>query len=162
MEGAARAELRREGFAPARQRLLRQLDLRYHGQAYELTLPFGRDYVRAFHRAHRQRYGYADPGRSLEVVNVRLRAVGLTDKPRLVRHALVGAAPPDGARIKRAPVFFAGRRFATDFYRRERLRPGNRFAGPAVVAEYSATTVLPPGWRSRVDAFENLLLEPEG
>ena len=160
LERAARAELRREGFAPARQRLLRQLDLRYHGQAYELTLPFSREFVRAFHRAHRQRYGYADPARPLEVVNVRLRAVGVTEKPRFVRHALTGATPPASARVKRAPVYFNGRRLATDFYLRERLRPGNRFAGPAVVPEYSATTVLPPGWRARVDFYENLVLEP--
>lgn len=160
LERAARAELRREGFASARQRLLRQLDLRYHGQAYELTLPFSRDFVRAFHRAHRQRYGYADPARPLEVVNVRLRAVGVTEKPRFVRHAPAGGTPPASARIKRATVYFNGGRLATDFYLRERLRPGNRFAGPAVIPEYSATTVLPPGWRARVDFYENLVLEP--
>jgi N-methylhydantoinase A len=56
-------------------------------------------------------------------------------------------------------VWFDGRRLATDFYIRERLRPGARLRGPAVVAEYSATTVLPPGWRARVDAWENLVLE---
>jgi len=160
LERSAYAELRREGFVLARQRLLRRLDLRYRGQAYELTLPYSRDFVRAFHRTHRQRYGYADLARSLEVVNVRLRAVGLMEKPRVARHALAGAMLPAAARIKRAPVFFDGRRLATDFYLRERLRPGNRFDGPAVIAEYSATTVLPPGWRARVDAFENLLLEP--
>ena len=47
----------------------------------------------------------------------------------------------------------------TDFHIRERLRAGNRLAGPAVLAEYSGTTVLPPGWRARVDTYENLLLE---
>ena len=160
LEKAARSELRREGFAAPRQRLLRQLDLRYHGQAYELTLPFSRDFVRAFHRAHRQRYGYADPARPLEVVTVRLRAVGVLEKPRFVRHALAGGTPPSAARLQRALVFFAGRRLATDFYLREQLRPGNRFAGPAVIAEYSATTVLPPGWRARLDGYENLVLEP--
>ncbi|MGH9804305.1 MAG: hydantoinase/oxoprolinase family protein [Candidatus Acidiferrales bacterium] len=159
LERTARAELRREGFSAQHKRLLRQLDLRYHGQAYELTLPFSRDFVRDFHRAHRQRYGYADPARALEVVNLRLRAVGLTEKPRFVRHALAGATPPASARVKRAPVYFNGGRLATDFYLRERLRPGNRFAGPAVIAEYSATTALPPGWRARVDAWENLILE---
>jgi len=158
LEAQARADLRREGFAPARQRLERLLDLRYRGQAYELALPYARDFVRAFHQAHARRYGYADPARSLEVVNVRLRAVGVTEKPAL-RRARVAGSSPRAARFKRAPVWFDGRRLATDFYIRERLRPGARLRGPAVVAEYSATTVLPPGWRLRVDAYENMVLE---
>ncbi|MGH9392597.1 MAG: hypothetical protein ACRD1E_00365 [Terriglobales bacterium] len=48
---------------------------------------------------------------------------------------------------------------ATSFYLRERLRAGDRFRGPAVVTEYSATTVVPPGWRARVDGWGNLILE---
>ncbi|MCL4524635.1 MAG: hypothetical protein M1451_12115, partial [Acidobacteria bacterium] len=54
------------------------------------------------------------------------------------------------------------RRERTAIYDRARLRAGNRFAGPAVVVEYSATTFVPPGWRGRVDAYENMVLEPEG
>ncbi|MFB3153783.1 MAG: hydantoinase/oxoprolinase family protein, partial [Candidatus Acidiferrales bacterium] len=65
---------------------------------------------------------------------------------------------PRAAWLKRAPVWFAGRRLGTDFYVRERLRPGNRLRGPAIVAEYSATTAVPPGWRCQVDAYGNLVL----
>jgi N-methylhydantoinase A len=159
LEGAARVELRREGIPPGAQRLERQLDLRYRGQAFDLTLPYRRNFPGAFHRAHQRRYGYADSRRAMEVVNVRLRALGLTDKPRLRRTAAAGPKPSAGARFKRAPVYFKGRRRETEFYVRERLRPGNRVAGPAVVAEYSGTTVVPSGWRARTDAYENLLLE---
>ncbi|MGH9862565.1 MAG: hydantoinase/oxoprolinase family protein [Candidatus Acidiferrales bacterium] len=166
LEQAARQDLRREGFAPARQprrrrgqRLARQLDLRYRGQAYELTLAYTRNFPAAFHRAHETRYGYSDPARSIEIVNIRLRALGVTEKPRLRRTPLAGAPPPAAANFKRAPVFFDGRRVATDFFVREPLRAGNRIAGPAVIAEYSATTIIPPGWRARLDAYENLLLE---
>lgn len=160
MEQVARAELRQEGFPPEKQRLRRQLDLRYRGQAYELTIPYRPDFIADFHRAHARRYGYSDPSRNVEVVNVRLRATGIRRKLALQRGRLMGARVPKVARLQRARVHFAGRRFPTDFYARERLRPGNRFPGPAVIAEYSATTVLPPGWRARVDAHENLLLEP--
>lgn len=160
LEAAARADLKREGFPPPLHRLHRQLDLRYRGQAYELTLPYRRDFPAAFHRAHARRYGYADPARPVEVVNVRLRAVGLTEKPGLERVRSSGRRPPSAAWRRRALVYFEGRRFSTDFYRRERLRPGNRLRGPAVMAEYSATTVLPPGWAATVDAYENLLLRP--
>ena len=158
LERAARADLAREGFPRAAQRLLRQLDLRYRGQAFELTVPYGRDFVRAFHQAHAQRYGYSDPARPIEVVNLRLRAIGVTEKPKF-RPRRDGAAPPAVARFKRARVFFDGQWCATDSYLRERLRPGNRLRGPAVIAEYSGTTVLPPAWRARVDAYDNLLLE---
>lgn len=161
LERTARAELQREGFEPKRQRLNRLLDLRYRGQAYELTLPHQRDFARAFHRAHLRRYGYADPARAVEVVNVRLRAVGVTPKPTVPRAAPAGPQPPVAAWLGRAPAYFDGRRLATDSYLRERLRPGNRIRGPAVIAEYSATTVVPPGWRLHVDAYENLLVERE-
>ncbi|HKZ51841.1 MAG TPA: hydantoinase/oxoprolinase family protein, partial [Candidatus Acidoferrales bacterium] len=159
LERAARAELRREGFPPSTQRLARQLDLRYRGQAFELAVAFGRNFVSAFHRAHQRRYGYADPARSIEVVNVRLRAVGVTPKPKFRPAVLGPAAPPPAARFKRAKVYFDGRARPTEFYIRERLRPGNRILGPAVIAEYSATTVVAPGWQARVDTYENLLLE---
>jgi len=158
-ERAAWAELRQEGFSLRAQRLEPQLDLRYRGQAFELTLPYGRDFVAAFHRAHERRYGYADPDRAIEVVNVRLRAVGVTQKPKFRAVALSTAALPLAAKFKRAKVYFNGRPQATDFYIRERLRAGNQIRGPAVIAEYSATTAVPPGWRTRVDACENLLLE---
>jgi len=161
LERQARAALRDEGFLGARQRLERALDLRYRGQAYELTLSYGKNFVAAFHRAHRRRYGYADPARAVEIVNVRLRALGLTQKPALLRQAHAGRAP-QAAWYKRTRVSFPEGALATDFYVRERLRPGNRLRGPAVIAEYSATTLVPPGWHARMDAYENLLLEPAG
>ncbi len=159
LERPARADLAREGFHRAAQRLLRQLDLRYRGQAFELTVPYGRDFIRAFHQAHAQRYGYSDPGRPIEVVNLRLRALGVTEKPGSRPRPAGTALPPAGARFKRDRAYFDGRWRETEFYIRERLHPGNRLRGPAVIAEYSGTTVLPPGWRARVDAYENLLLE---
>ncbi len=169
LEAVARRDLRREGFAPRAQRLARQLDLRYRGQAYELTLPYTRNFPAAFHRAHERRYGYADSTRAIEIVNIRLRALGVTEKPRLRPSPLTGPRPPAAACFKRASAYFdgparrsrggGGRRLPTDFFVRESLRPGNRISGPAVIAEYSATTVVPPGWRARVDAYENLILE---
>ncbi len=159
LERTARADLAREGFPRAAQRLLRQLDLRYRGQAFELTVPYSRDFVHAFHQAHARRYGYSDPSRPIEVVNVRLRALGLTTKPALRARRPAGTEPPSNALFKRDRAYFDGNWRATNFYVRERLRSGNRLRGPAVIAEYSGTTVLPPGWRARVDTHENLLLE---
>jgi N-methylhydantoinase A len=151
-------DMRAEGFSGPAVRVTRLLEMRYAGQGYELVVPFAGDFLAAFHRAHKQRYGYADPARPIEVVNVRARFTGRTAKPDLpvsrsgptaCRHALTGTWR----------AFLDGRYRASAVYDRSRLRAGNRFAGPAIVAEYSATTLVPPGWRARVDRHENLILE---
>jgi N-methylhydantoinase A len=158
MERRGFAELRREGFAHAQMRAQRLLDMRYVGQAYELTVPAQGDFVADFHRAHEQRYGYADPGRQVEVVNVRARIIGGTSKPRLDRMR-PGAADARDALLGFEKVAASGGRRETPVYSREKLRAGNRLSGPAIISEYSATTYLAPGWRAKVDVWGNLILE---
>jgi N-methylhydantoinase A len=151
-------EMRSEGFAPRQIRVERRLDVRYVGQAYELSVPEAGDFAAAFHRGHERRYGYADPARPTEVVNVRARLIGATPKPALTR--LPRGGPGAAAAIAgRRRTVFAGRALRAPVYERAELRAGNRLAGPASVSEYSATTVVPPGWRARVDAYGNLILE---
>jgi len=151
-------EMAREGFAAHSLRQERLLDMRYVGQAYELTVSAPGDFVAAFHRAHERRYGYADASRAVEVVNVRVRVVGLTPKPELPRGRRV-AVDPRRALVGRRRAWFGGHAAMTALYRREALRAGNVVRGPAIISEYSATTLVPPGWRARVDAFGNLILE---
>ncbi|MBI3663741.1 MAG: hydantoinase/oxoprolinase family protein [Acidobacteria bacterium] len=158
IESRGLREMRGEGFSPRLVRIERMLDMRYVGQAYELTVAAEGDFVGAFHRAHERRYGYADPGRAVEAVNVRARLTGATPKPELPKSRRAGANPR-AALVEPRPVMIARRRARTAIYDRARLRAGNRFAGPAVVVEYSATTFVPPGWRGRVDAYENMILE---
>jgi N-methylhydantoinase A len=158
LERQGRRDLRREGFLPGQMRVERLLDLRYAGQAYELTVGARGDFLAAFHRAHERRYGYADPRRTVEVVTVRLRIAGRTPKPELPREK-PGRASPRAALIGGRRMYCRGRWLRAAVYDRAKLRAGNRLAGPAIVTEYSATTVVPPGWRARVDAFGNLVLE---
>ncbi len=159
IERSGLREMRAEGFSRTQVRIERLLDMRYVGQAYELTVSADGDFVGTFHRAHEQRYGYADPGRAVEVVNVRARLIGATPKPSLPKSRGAGASSL-AALVERRSVQVAGRSERTAIYDRAKLRAGNRFAGPSVVVEYSATTFVPPGWRARVDAYENILLEP--
>jgi N-methylhydantoinase A len=159
--GAGARELAREGFRiRAQLRVERFLDCRYAGQGYELTIPAAGDFIAAFHRVHQQRFGHFDESRTVEVVNVRARIAGLTPKPELDQ-ALRGGASAAAALTARRRLFVGGRWSEAGFYDRARLRAGNRLRGPAVVSEYGATTFVPPGWLGRVDAFGNLLLEPE-
>jgi N-methylhydantoinase A len=157
LESRGRAALRAEGFASGKIRVERLLDMRYVGQAYEITVPEAGDFLGAFHRAHDRRYGYADTTRAAEIVNVRARVIGVTEKPRLDR---VGGS----ARKVSAPIvetrraMFGGRVFDTRVYDRSQLQRGHQVSGPAIVSEYSATTVVPPGWRGTVDGWGNLVL----
>jgi len=150
-------QMQAEGFRPREVRVERWLDVRYVGQAYELSVPATGDFVAAFHRAHERRYGYSDPSRLAEVVNVRARMIGATPKPALARER---PARPNAkaALTSRSRSIFVGRVVSTPVYDRAKLRAGNRFPGPGIVSEYSATTVVPPGWRARVDSYGNLVL----
>jgi N-methylhydantoinase A len=158
LEERARAEYEAEGFSADRLQMERSLDMRYVGQGYELAVPNTRDYEAAFHDLHERRYGYADPTRATEVVNVRLRAVESTEKPPVPEHELEGE-DASAAIIGDWRMVFDGVEHASHLVDRTILRPGNAFSGPALVVEYSTTTVVPPDFRCRVDAGENLILE---
>jgi N-methylhydantoinase A len=146
-----------EGVPTKRIRVERWFDVRYVGQAYSLSVPAQGDFVAAFHRAHDQRHGYHDESRPVEVVNVRCRFIGLTHKPELPR--IARAKPGEAQRpVESVRCGFAGGYRPAALYRREDLRAGHQLRGPAVVTEYSATTVVPPDWTLRVDAFGNLFL----
>ena len=157
LEREGKRAMRAEGFAAGRLRTERSLDMRYVGQAYELSVPAQGDFLRAFHRQHQRRYGYCDPARPAEVVNVRARLIGPTPKLNWPKQRL-GKPECRMAISRTSPVLFRGRAHAAPVYVRERLRPGNRFGGPAIVSEYSATTVVPPGWQALVDQFDALIL----
>jgi N-methylhydantoinase A len=136
----------------------RSVDVRYKGQGYELNVPYGADMAGQFHDLHQRRYGFANEMRALEVVNVRVRMVSAAEAFEPVAQPLQEG---DGshALIGRRPVYFDGRFQETRVYDREQLRPGDTFAGPAIVSEYSSATVLPPGDVLRVDGLGNLVIE---
>lgn len=159
LEADAARTLRKEGFPPARIRLERSLDMRYVGQAYELSVPATGDFVAAFHRAHEQSYGYHHPQCSVEIVNLRCRVTGVTPKPEITR--IARAAPGEHVPVNTVlPCSFRGTLKRTRFFSREHLRAGHLIEGPAVITEYSATALLPPGWNAYVDAYGQILLRP--
>jgi N-methylhydantoinase A len=152
-------QMRDEGFPENAVRIDRSLDMRYSGQSYELAVPFADDYIAAFHRAHETRYGYADRTRPCDVVNIRARFAGRTPKPALPK-LNPGGVDATRAIVSMGRVWVAGRWRASTTYDRAKLTAGNRMSGPAIITEYSATTLIPPGWSGRVDTYGNILLEP--
>ena len=136
----------------------RSADLRYAGQGYEINVPAGPQMLATFHDAHRKRYGHSDENRRVEVVNVRVRMITVSEQ---MPFSQVPAGGPNCSRavLKKKNVMFASDWVETMVLDRNLLRPGNIFKGPAVVHEYSATTVVPPGCRANVDSYSNLIIE---
>lgn len=157
LERGAAEVLRREGFPAAKQRHERALAMRYRGQSFELLITkTDGNIATAFHRAHRDRYGYAQEQSDIEIVSVRLRSIGLVDKLNVRKIvASRGVARPHGSAI----AYLAGRKINVGVYQRDELRGGVKLRTPCIVAEYSGTTLIPADARARVDQFGNILIE---
>ena len=153
LERTAQREFHDEGWH-GKLKLERSADLRYKGQGYELNVAFGRSMLEAFHEQHKSRYGYSHPERDVELVTLRLRAhiespgISLRKHSTEKRHA----APEE----RRA--WFSGKAQAITIYDRAQLNVGSRVRGPAMIAEYSATTLVPPGFTASGDGVGNLLI----
>ena len=166
LEKRGRDDLRHEGVGTDQTSIERYLDLRYVGQSYELQVPYEGDLAAAvseFHSAHDRRFGYSDPNERVQVVNVRLKARGVTDRPRIERESIEPNVVAEPIAVR--PVVFGadGRavEIQTPIYDRTTLKPGVAISGPAIVTQYDTTTVLPPGWRLMVGATRSLIAERE-
>ena len=150
-----------EHIAAGRRRFEHVIEARYQGQNHEVQVRLAADrmqlgdFIAAFAEAHRREYGYDVPGRGIEVVNCRLKAVGLIDRP--APH-FIGATGAPHAKATRQVHFDEGW-IATPVFERAGLAIGTRLSGPAIIDEMSATTLVPPGCVLRVDRSGNLLLE---
>jgi len=146
--------------------MLRSVDLRYHGQSFELSIAMPPasllDVARLraeFDAAHERAYGYAAPEDAVELVNVRLAAIGITPRPR--RAPLPeGSRDAAGAVKGTREVWFGeiGGFRKTHVLDRTKLLSGNVVAGPALVEEHDASTLVHPGWEAAVDGHGNLRL----
>ncbi|MGX1097739.1 hydantoinase/oxoprolinase family protein [Amorphus sp. MBR-141] len=143
---------------PAGQRQLQRFaDVRYRRQAYELTVPMADGPItadtvallaEAFHRRHEQTYGHSNASEPVQIVNIRVTALGK-------RPALTLAQPgrAEAARAATREVWFPSIGFvATKVLWREGLAEGAAIDGPAIIESLESTVVVPPGWSARVDA----------
>ena len=157
LEERAKEVLAGEGFAPRQTNLSKFLDLRYVGQSYEVTVPASADFLAAFHSEHSRLYGHSNASRPVELVNIRLAARGLVEPPEFARGKPTRAIP-ENAVLGMLQTVFDGEKVKAPIYDRAALRPGNRFCGPAIVVEMSATTVVGPGYRVEVDLYGNIIM----
>jgi N-methylhydantoinase A len=131
-------------------------DIRYRGQGYELNLPYSANILERFHAEHKRRYGYSSPDRDVEIVTVRMR--GRVASPEKLSRLKI---QEEQGRLKPSAlmVHFAGRRYKTQVVPRSSIQQAKRYRGPAIITEYSATTVVPPGLAYQKDRAGNLLIE---
>jgi N-methylhydantoinase A len=154
---ALEAEAREESSVEDAPIVERSVDLRYKGQGYELNVPYSPEIAEAFHLQHEHQFGFADRSRQLEIVNVRVR---LRLPAEAFAFAETALEPGDGSQALcgRKQVYFDGTWLAAATYNRDLLNCGDTIHGPALIGEYTSTTVLPPGCLLEVDQRGNLLI----
>jgi N-methylhydantoinase A len=167
LAGRASAELEAYGFGRGAVDLLFRADVRYEGQEHTITTPLKTDWLEdgtalldglreRFVLLHQQLYGHGERDAALEIVTARCRAVGRVARARFGEWPVENQAEPRAVR----PVWFrtAGGSVDTPVFDREEIGRGQEIDGPAIVEEWTSTTLLPPGWRAIVDRLGNLVL----
>lgn len=154
-------EMIKEGFNHKNIRFKYALDLRYLGQSHEIMLPYreGKSFLSGFHKTHKKLYSYNHPEQPVEIVNLRVKAIGLSHKINLKKLPQQGKTPT--GLIKSQDLYFRGKKFRASVFDRTRLKPGNIIRGPALVSDYESTTFLPPAYALLVDGYLNLVIQED-
>jgi N-methylhydantoinase A len=167
----ATGDLHEYGFEAAALDLLHRVDMRYLGQEHTITVPLDTSWLedeaqllagcrQRFVALHNQVYGHGAADAPLEIVTRRCRAAGRVARPAWQELQPAAAAAPLSFR----PVYFrqAGGFVDTAIYDRETLALGQMLEGPAIIQEWTSTTLVPPGWSASVDRLGNIVLELAG
>jgi N-methylhydantoinase A len=161
--------LEREGVAPDKRLSTASVDLRYQGQNYELNLPFAVEDIseaafaalaERFHTEHDRVYGYRLPSRPVQLVNLRLTAIGRV--AHISWPEVPTASGPAVPFSKRMVMLSFGTSAEAPVYRVTELFAGHRFAGPAIVEYPGSTLFVPPGWTATYDSMRNAHLKRSG
>jgi len=173
MESQLQRQFAADHLESASMSFIRDGDLRYVGQGYELKIPFSRGVIGAkeladiwtgFHEAHKREYGHFFSDNPIEIVNVRV--VGVGRMPKIEKLTAPEGSTLAKARVRSGQCVFRIdgelRSFETVFYRRHLLPVGEAFAGPAIVLQKDSTTVIPPGCSAINDPAGNLILKIAG
>jgi N-methylhydantoinase A len=145
----------------------RFVDMRYQGQWRSLAVPVPDkvesmdDAVATFHDLYQREHNFRREEFPAEIYRLTLKAVGVTPKPAWPRHEVdeTATATPKGTRSIRFDEH--PEPLETPLYDRDTLEPGVTLVGPAVIDQLDSTTLVPPGTRATVDAWENIRIDIE-
>jgi N-methylhydantoinase A/oxoprolinase/acetone carboxylase beta subunit len=156
--------MQEDGFKEDEVAIFSFLDLRYESQSYEITIPYSNkktsdlSFVSDFHKAHSKLYSYHHEERAVEIVNIRVKAVGRTKKIKLKRFPPEDK-DPEGAFMKKQAIHYEGKTWQASVFKRGLLKTGNKIDGPSLIADSESTTFLPPSYTLEVDGFLDLIIE---
>jgi len=154
-----------DGFGTNKIAMQRSADMRYKGQSFEITVPFpplsAKNWkdklIEDFQNTHERLYSYRHPHSDIEIVTLRVKAAGRTDKIKIKKEKPVSSSAMD-ARIKKQKIFCEGRQMDAIVYERDRLGAGNKIDGPALIIDKESTTFLPPAYSAAVDEYLNIII----
>ena len=152
------SELESEGFKKEKIILERFMDVRYSGQSYEIIIPYSENFKETFEKEHERLYGYRHEGREIEVVNLRVKATGIREKPKIKPYERKEERIKNDAILGDREVYINGSLKKFKILDREKLAYGNVIDFPSIVVEYSSTTLIPEGCVAEVDRYGNILI----
>jgi N-methylhydantoinase A len=167
MNDKLKSRLQREGIGEERSHILMSADLKYKRQGFTLNIPVTEqildesiDLVKmAFHDAHQKIYKHHDKSAAVELVNIRATIIGMLPKIEMKEWSKVKEKQPTASRV--GEMYYKGKKYRTNIYRRMNLKCGHIIAGPAVLEQEDTTTVLPFGFTAKVDKFGFVIVERE-
>lgn len=172
LEARGKDQLEAENFAPEEIELLWSADVRYDGQSYDLNISMTRksnlnrddlvQLVKAFNDEHRRLYAYSSENETVQVMNVRVTAVGKTPPVQMKK---VELSAGDGSEALKTPrmVYFEGTgSVEVPVFERDLLQPGHLFDGPAIIEEQISSTVVPPAATCQIDQYGTIIIKLEG
>ncbi|WP_332826394.1 hydantoinase B/oxoprolinase family protein [Ramlibacter sp.] len=159
LAAAAQAELQRQQVSGNAVEVRRRVHVRYQGSDSALVVPFGTqdEIVAGFESAYRQRFSFLMPGKPMIVEAVSVEAVVAGDAPAEPRQAEHPAR--EVPRRETVRMYSGGGWHEAALVVREDVRPGDVIAGPAIIAEKNATTIVEPGWQARITALDHIVLD---
>jgi N-methylhydantoinase A len=164
LEEEALDQMKREKIPDENIHLIRSVDMRYFGQAYELNVSVPGGVLNAealerineeFHSQHKKLYGFARFKEMTQFVYLRLSAIGLLEKPEIQKMPLSGESAASALKGHRS-VYLDGQYVLTPLYERKELRPGHSIGGPAIIEQMDTTTLIYPGQQARIDEYQNI------
>jgi len=143
MARAAQRHLEHQGFACRNMVIHKQVDMRYLGQSYELTVPYGEGFVSTFHHMHLRRYAYRLTDGDCECVSLRVSALGLTQHAPVLPPVVQGHTQGGSRKVD---MFDRGRHTTVTCCARESLAAPAELPAPLLVAADDSTLFIEPGW----------------
>ena len=150
-------DLRREGIDSEQAVISRMVDVRYVGQSFDLQVPLTPHFRQEFDRVHQETYGYSQPDVHIEIVNVRVRAMGPVTPPPLPRESL-GLADPSSAKWEERPVVVGHVIQKVPHFTANCLRPGHQVPGPAILVLDDTTVYVGPHDKATIDTYSNIII----